>query len=234
MRVVLHHPWATRLVRSLPHRKEYRSLFSRRVGRKAFVLGASFVATSQLRCYASVTLRDSPFVYVGDYAKAKVSVSGQTCEDEDVMARASATKPAAKTLKKAVTPVEKKATAPLAKKAATPVAKAAAPTPLKPIKDSFTKASLTVHLAERAGVEPKAAKALMAALKETVLALVHKKGAKEFTLPGLLKVVAQDVPAKKKRFGKDPFTGEDKWFAAKPASVRLKVRPLKKLKDAAL
>ena len=74
----------------------------------------------------------------------------------------------------------------------------------------------------------------MAALEETVLASVHKKGAKEFTLPGLLKVVAQDVPTKKKRFGKDPFTGEDKWFAAKPASVRLKVRPLKKLKDAAL
>jgi hypothetical protein len=61
----------------------------------------------------------------------------------------------------------------------------AAAAPLKPIKGSFTKASLTVHLAERAGVEPKAAKALMAALEETVLASVHKKGAKEFTLPGL-------------------------------------------------
>ena len=121
------------------------------------------------------------------------------------------------------------------KKAAAPVTKkAVVAMPLKPIKVSFTKASLTIHLAERAGVEPKAAKALMAALEETVLAAVNKKGAKEFTLPGLLKVVAQDVPAKKKRFGKDPFTGEDKWFAAKPASVRLKVRPLKKLKDAAL
>ena len=152
------------------------------------------------------------------------------------MATTSATKAAAKpTPKKAVTPVEKKAKAPPAKKAAASVTKkAVAATPLKPIKDSFTKASLTIHLAERAGVEPKAAKALMAALEETVLASVHKKGAKEFTLPGLLKVVAQDVPAKKKRFGKDPFTGEDKWFAAKPASVRLKVRPLKKLKDAAL
>jgi nucleoid DNA-binding protein len=146
------------------------------------------------------------------------------------MATTSATKAAAKPApKKAVTPVEKKA------KAATPATKkAVADTPLKPIKDSFTKASLATHLAERAGLEPKAAKALMAALEETVLASVHKKGAKEFTLPGLLKVVAQDVPAKKKRFGKDPFTGEDKWFAAKPASVRLKVRPLKKLKDAAL
>jgi nucleoid DNA-binding protein len=152
--------------------------------------------------------------------------------DEDVMAKASAAKSTAAAPKKAVTPVAKKAKAPVVKKA--PATKAVAAAPLKPIKDSFTKASLTVHLAERAGVEPKAAKALMAALEETVLASVHKKGAKEFTLPGLLKVVAQDVPAKKKRFGKDPFTGEDKWFAAKPATVRLKVRPLKKLKDAAL
>ena len=29
----------------------------------------------------------------------------------------------------------------------------------------------------------------------------------------------QDLPAKKKRFGKDPSTGEDKWFAPEPASV---------------
>ncbi|TCG03004.1 DNA-binding protein [Paraburkholderia steynii] len=153
------------------------------------------------------------------------------------MATTSATKAAAKPApKKTVTPVQKKAKAPLVKKASAPAVtkKSVAATPLKPIKDSFTKASLAVHLAERAGVEPKAAKALMTALEETVLASVHKKGAKEFTLPGLLKVIAQDVPAKKKRFGKDPFTGEDKWFAAKPASVRLKVRPLKKLKDAAL
>jgi nucleoid DNA-binding protein len=142
------------------------------------------------------------------------------------MAKASVTK-AAKTPKKTATPAAKKIT-----KAAAKSAVVAAP--LKPIKDTFTKASLTAHLAERAGVEPKAARALMAALEETVLASVHKKGAKEFTLPGLLKVVAQDVPAKKKRFGKDPFTGEEKWFAAKPATVRLKVRPLKKLKDAAL
>jgi nucleoid DNA-binding protein len=150
-------------------------------------------------------------------------------------------KTAAPASKKAAAPATKKVTAaskkaaPVAKKAAAPAAKkAVVATPLKPIKDSFTKASLTVHLAERSGVEPKAAKALLAALEETLLASIHKKGAKEFTLPGLLKVVAQDVPAKKKRFGKDPFTGEDKWFAAKPASVRLKVRPLKKLKDAAL
>jgi len=173
---------------------------------------------------------------VGDYAKAKVSGLPLT-DDEEAMATTSATKKTAvkPVAKKAAAPVEKKAKTALVKKAAAPVTKKpVAAVPLKPIKDSFTKASLAIHLAERAGVEPKAAKALMAALEETVLASVHKKGAKTFTLPGLLKVVAQDVPAKKKRFGKDPFSGQDKWFAAKPATVRLKVRPLKKLKEAAL
>jgi hypothetical protein len=80
------------------------------------------------------------------------------------------------------TTATKKTAAPATKKAAAPaVKKSVAAAPLKPIKDSFTKASLTIHLAERSGVEPKAAKALMAALEETVLASIHKKGAKEFT-----------------------------------------------------
>lgn len=124
----------------------------------------------------------------------------------------------------------------MAKKAApskTKSAKPAAAAP-KPIKDSFTKSELARHLAEQAGVEPKAAKAVLAALEATMLGSIHKKGAGTFTLPGLLKVTAQAVAAKKKRFGKDPFSGEERWFPAKPATVRIKARALKKLKDAAL
>ncbi|RDV00512.1 HU family DNA-binding protein [Trinickia dinghuensis] len=102
-----------------------------------------------------------------------------------------------------------------------------------PIKDTFTKASLAAHLAERSAIEPKSVKAVLAALEDTILGSVHKKGAGEFTLSGLLKIVVQAVPAKKKRFGKDPFTGAERWFPAKPASVRIKARALKKLKDAA-
>ncbi|SAK75389.1 DNA-binding protein [Caballeronia hypogeia] len=102
-----------------------------------------------------------------------------------------------------------------------------------PIKDTFTKASLATHLAERAAVDVKAVKAVMVALEDTILGSIHKKGAGEFTLSGLLKISAQAVPAKKKRFGKDPFTGQERWFPAKPASVRIKARALKKLKDAA-
>jgi hypothetical protein len=116
---------------------------------------------------------------------------------------------------------------------AKPAAKAGA-AGLKPIKTAFNKTALTAHLAELAAVDLKAAKALMAALEATVLASVNKKGLGSFTLPGLLKITAQSVPAKKKRMGKDPFTGVERMFAAKPASTKIKARALKKLKEAAL
>ncbi|KMY85375.1 histone-like protein [Candidatus Paraburkholderia calva] len=122
---------------------------------------------------------------------------------------------------------------PVAKKAASKVAAKKTAGAPSPIKDTFTKASLAAHLAERATVDVKAAKAVIAALEDVILGAVHKKGAGEFTLSGLLKISAQAVPAKKKRFGKDPFTGQERWFPAKPASVRIKARALKKLKDAA-
>ena len=113
-------------------------------------------------------------------------------------------------------------------------APAAAPAPLKPIKTAFNKSSLIAHIATQAAVEPKTVKAVLAALEASILASVNKKGLGEFTLPGLLKVVVHNVPAKKKRMGKDPFTGVERMFAAKPASVKIKTRALKKLKDAAL
>ncbi len=121
-----------------------------------------------------------------------------------------------------------------AKKAAKKATKAAAPAAAKPLKEVLSKSELARHLAEAAGVEPKAVKAVIAALEATMIGAVSKKGAGLFVLPGLLKVTAQAVPAKKKRFGKDPFTGQERWFPAKPASVRIKARALKKLKDAAL
>ena len=89
-------------------------------------------------------------------------------------------------------------------------------------------------MAAQAGVEPKVVKAVLGALEATILASVHKKGLGGFTLHGLLKLAVVNVPAKKKRLGKDPFTGVERIFAAKPASVKIKARALKKLKDAAL
>lgn len=105
---------------------------------------------------------------------------------------------------------------------------------IKPIKNALGKSALIAHLAEQASVEVKQVKAILAALEHAVLGAVHKNGAGNFTLPGLFKINAVKVPAKPKRKGKNPFTGEEQVFAAKPATVKVKVRPLKKLKDAAL
>ncbi len=121
-----------------------------------------------------------------------------------------------------------------AKKAA-PAKKTAAATPaIKPLKNTFTKASLVSHLVEQAEVDAKSVKAVLQHLEHTIVGALHKKGAGEFTLPGLFKVMSVKVPATKRRFGKNPFTGVDQWFEAKPATVRVKVRALKKVKDAAL
>ena len=150
------------------------------------------------------------------------------------------------TAKKTTTPVPaKKAAAvktaapakkavPAKKAAKVAVAAKAAAAPLKPIKTAFNKTSLITHLAELAAVEVKAVKAVVASLEATILASVHKKGLGSFTLPGLLKVNVVNVPAKKKRAGLDPFTKQERVFAAKPATVKIKTRALKKLKDAAL
>lgn len=131
----------------------------------------------------------------------------------------------AKTAKKAA---PKKAAKKVATKAA---AKPAAP---KPIKEALTKSGLVAHLAEATSVAAKDVRSILAALEGAVAASVNKKGAGSFTLPGLLKISTVNVPAKPKRKGINPFTKEEQWFAAKPASTKIKVRPLKKLKDAAV
>jgi nucleoid DNA-binding protein len=142
--------------------------------------------------------------------------------------------PVVKKAVKAAAPAKTtKAKAAAPAKAARPVVKAA-PAALKPIKSAFNKSSLAAHVAEQSGVDAKSVKSVLAALEGAMLMSVNKKGLGEFTLPGLLKVVVHNVPAKKKRMGKDPFTGVERMFAAKPASVKIKTRALKKLKDAAL
>jgi len=141
--------------------------------------------------------------------------------------------PVVKKAVKAAAPAKTtKAKAAAPAKAAKPVK--AAPATLKPIKTAFNKSSLAAHVAEQSGVDAKSVKSVLAALEGAMLMSVNKKGLGEFTLPGLLKVVVHNVPAKKKRMGKDPFTGVERMFAAKPASVKIKTRALKKLKDAAL
>ena len=110
---------------------------------------------------------------------------------------------------------------------------AAKPSAPKPIKETLSKSGLVAHIADTSGVASRDVRAVLSALEGAMAGSVSKKGAGTFVLPGMLKVTAVNVPAKPKRKGINPFTKEEQWFAAKPASVKLKVRPLKKLKDAA-
>jgi nucleoid DNA-binding protein len=97
----------------------------------------------------------------------------------------------------------------------------------------LTKSALVAHLADAAQVAAKDARALLAALENTIVASIGRKSAGTFVLPGLLKITVTSVPAKPARKGVNPFTGEPTTFKAKPATVKVKVRPMKRLKDAA-
>lgn len=135
--------------------------------------------------------------------------------------------------KKAAKKVAAKAAKPAAK-AAKPAAAAAKPKAAKAISEPLNKTGLMAYLAEASGVASKDVKAVMGALEQAVASSISKKGAGSFVLPGLLKITSVKVAAKPKRKGIDPFTKQERVFAAKPATVKVKVRPLKKLKEAAL
>ncbi len=64
---------------------------------------------------------------------------------------------------------------------------------------------------------------------------IKKRAVGEFTLPGLLKIKSVKKPARRARKNvPNPFKpGELMDVAAKPASVSVKITPLKKLKEMA-
>lgn len=142
--------------------------------------------------------------------------------------KAPAKKPAAKKAAPAKKAPAKKA-APAAAKAAAPNVK---PAPMKPIAKPLGKQGLLAHLAEAAAVDLKAVKAVIANLEATILASLHKKGARGFVWPGLFKATLVSTPARPARKGINPFTKQEQMFAAKPASAKIRIRALKKANEA--
>jgi hypothetical protein len=141
--------------------------------------------------------------------------------------------------KKAVPAAKKTAAKPAAKKPA-----AAGPIQLRPIKEVLSKTALLAKIAEVSELELKDARKFYAAFESIIVASLNKSGAGQFVLPGLCKINTNKVAAKKYpaikagTLVRNPGTGDmipSKGRAAytKPAYVQVKVRPLKKLKDAA-
>lgn len=135
--------------------------------------------------------------------------------------------------KKKKAPVKKavKKKAP-AKKAAKKVAKkAAAPVKIKAIKERYSKTQILNHISESTELPRKQVAAVLDELSAIIEGHISKRGAGEFVMPGLMKILTVKKPAKKARKGINPFTGEETMFKAKPASIQVKVRPLKKMKE---
>ena len=102
---------------------------------------------------------------------------------------------------------------------------------MKPIKAKLTKSKMSELLAEDSGVAKSDVKKVWGSLERVMEASISKRGSGQFTLPGLMKVTTVRRPAIKARRGINPFTKEETWFKAKPASTSVRIRALKKMKS---
>ena len=111
-------------------------------------------------------------------------------------------------------------------------AKKAAPKKAAPaLKAKMTKSQITASIADSTGLSKKQVADVFGELEMLIERSIKKRGVGEFTIPGILKITTVKNPARKARKGINPFTGEETMFKAKPASIAVKIRPLKKLKE---
>ncbi|MDO3382045.1 HU family DNA-binding protein [Gilvimarinus algae] len=122
-----------------------------------------------------------------------------------------------------------------AKKAAakTPAAKAAPAKKVTAVRERYNKTQILNQIAESTELSKKQVQAVLDELTDVIEAHIKKRACGEFVLPGLMKIQTVKKPATKARKGINPFTGEETVFKAKPASINVKIRPLKKLKEMA-
>lgn len=99
----------------------------------------------------------------------------------------------------------------------------------------MTKSQIFAEIAENTGLAKKEVAAVFDELSGLIDRHIRKRAVGQFTLPGLLKIKTVKRPARPAQKNvPNPFRpGETMDVAAKPASVRVKALPLKKLKDMA-
>jgi nucleoid DNA-binding protein len=106
------------------------------------------------------------------------------------------------------------------------MAKAIAP------KKSMTKSEILNAISDQTELPRKQVSAVLDALNTQISKSLGRRGPGVFTLPGLIKIEKKKIPARKARKNvPNPFRpGEMMDIPAKPASTKVKVRPLKNLK----
>lgn len=99
----------------------------------------------------------------------------------------------------------------------------------------YTKTQIVNQIAEENELSKKQVSGVLESLSEIIQLHINKRSVGEFVLPGLMKIQTVKKPAKKaKKNVPNPFKpGEMMDMKAKPASITVKVRALKKLKEMA-
>ena len=93
-----------------------------------------------------------------------------------------------------------------------------------------SKSEIFANVAEATGLNKKQVASVFEAITAEVGKALGKKGPGVFAIPGLCKIVRKNKPAQPARKGV-MVLGQLRDLPAKPASVAVRVRPLKALKD---
>lgn len=102
------------------------------------------------------------------------------------------------------------------------------------VREPLTKSGILKGLMDMTCLPKKDITAVLDGLGTLIELHVKNRGPGKFVMPGLLKITVVKKPATPARKGRNPFTGEDVMFKAKPARRVVKVRALRKLKDMAI
>ncbi len=104
------------------------------------------------------------------------------------------------------------------------------------IQEKYTKTAILSEISENTSLTKKQVSAVLDELTNVIERHMKKRGVGEFTLPGLLKIKSVKRPARPARKNvPNPFKpGEFMDIPKKAATTRVKILPLKKLKEFAL
>lgn len=94
-----------------------------------------------------------------------------------------------------------------------------------------TKTQLMSELATTTGLTKKQVESVFEALEAAIHRELRKPEGQIVALPGLLAIKKVNKAARPARMGRNPATGEQMMFKAKPASKAVKVSPRKGLKE---
>jgi nucleoid DNA-binding protein len=99
-------------------------------------------------------------------------------------------------------------------------------------KKAPSKSEILANIATATELNKRDVAKVIEALAAEIKKALSPRGPGLFAIPGLVKIERKKVPARPAQKGvKNPFTGELQDRPAKPASVKVKVRALKTLKD---